>query len=190
MTKLEFLLALSEQLSALPKTDRDERLKFYSEMIEDRAEDGLSEEEAVATLGSPDEIAAELAVERVKPKRRKAWEIVLLVLGSPVWLSLLIAAVAVALALYVSLWALAVSLWAVFGALIGCAVGTLASGVGFMCGGNVLSGLALVGGGLLCGGCAIFLFYGCLAATKGMALLTKKAWTCIKGAFVKGEDAQ
>ena len=58
MTKIEFLLALSERLSGLPKEEKLERLNFYSEMIEDRIEEGLSEEEAVAAVGTIDELIA------------------------------------------------------------------------------------------------------------------------------------
>lgn len=39
MTKLQFLMALHEKLSGLPR--EEERLSFYSEMIEDRMEEGL-----------------------------------------------------------------------------------------------------------------------------------------------------
>ena len=64
----------------------------------------------------------------MRPKRQlQAWEIVLLALGSPVWLSLGLAALAVVLSLYVVVWSLDVSLWAVFAALgagAGCGVET------------------------------------------------------------------
>ena len=63
MTKLEFILALNEKLSAYPKAEVQQRLSFYSEMIEDRMEDGLSEEEAVAAVGDVAHIAAEIAAE-------------------------------------------------------------------------------------------------------------------------------
>lgn len=123
MSKQEFLAQLRKGLSGLPQDDIEERLTFYSEMIEDRIEEGLSEEEAISAAGSIDEIVAQvvadiplakIARERIKAKRRlKAWEIVLLALGSPIWLSLGIAAVAVILSLYVSLWSVIISLWAV-----------------------------------------------------------------------------
>lgn len=113
MNKQEFLAQLRKGLTGLPKDDIEERLTFYSEMIEDRIEEGLSEEEAISEIGSVGEIAAQtiadtplakIAKERIRTKGRlKAWEIVLLVLGSPIWLSLGIAAAAVILALYVSL---------------------------------------------------------------------------------------
>ena len=110
MTKKQFLDRLGKSLNGLPQEDISERLTFYGEMIDDRAEEGLTEEEAVAGIGSVEEITAQileetpfarLVKERVKPKRRMtAWEIVLLAVGSPVWLSLLIALLAVVLSLY------------------------------------------------------------------------------------------
>ena len=45
MNKQEFFEQLRKGLSGLPKDDIEERLTFYKEMIEDRIEDGLSEED-------------------------------------------------------------------------------------------------------------------------------------------------
>lgn len=200
MRKEEFLEQLRKALSGLPREDIEERLNFYGEMIDDRMEEGLSEEEAVSDVGSVAQIAAQtvaefplikLAKERIKPKRRlRAWEIVLLVLGSPVWLSLLIAAIAVVLSLYISLWAVVISLWAVFASLFACSVAGIAVGVGLICVGYVSSGFALIGSALVCAGLAIFLFYGCHLATKGTVLLAKAIFLWIKNLFMKKEDAQ
>ena len=63
MTKLEFLLTLHEKLSGLPLDEVEERIAFYSEMIEDRMEEGLPEEEAVAAAGDIDAIAAQISAE-------------------------------------------------------------------------------------------------------------------------------
>jgi len=52
MNKQEFIEALYRRLSDLPWQDVEERLNFYGEMIEDHMEEGLSEEEAVASMGS------------------------------------------------------------------------------------------------------------------------------------------
>lgn len=117
----------------MPENDIEERLIFYSEMIEDRIEEGFSEEEeSVAAAGFVDEIIAQtiadiplskIAGERIRTKRQlKSWEIALLALGSPIWLSLGIAAAAVFFAVYVSAWSVIASLWAVFGSLAVCAV--------------------------------------------------------------------
>ncbi|MBO7348531.1 MAG: DUF1700 domain-containing protein, partial [Spirochaetales bacterium] len=57
MTKQEFLKRLQDGLSGLPQSDIEDQLRFYSEMIDDRMEDGLSEEESVRLTGDPQEIA-------------------------------------------------------------------------------------------------------------------------------------
>lgn len=198
MTKLQFLLALHDKLSGLPREDVEERLNFYSEMIEDRMEEGHSEEEAVAAVGSVEELAAQIiadiplnkiAKEKMKTKRKlSVWEIVLLVLGSPIWLSLLIAAFAVALSVYVVLWAMVISLWAVDVSLWACALAGIV-GMAFAFGGNVLTGIAMLAAGLVCAGLAIFLLYGCKLATTGTILLTEKVVLGVKNWFIKKEEA-
>ena len=197
MTKQEFLLALREKLSGLPKQDIEDSIDFYSEIIDDRIEEGCSEEDAVSDIGSVEKISSQiiadiplskLAKERINPKRRlRAWEIVLLALGSPIWLSLAIAAAAVILSLYVVLWSLIVSVWAVFAALAICALGGVAVGVIFAVVGNAFAGIAVIGAGLVCAGVAIFMFFGCKAATKGTVVLTKKIALGTKKCFVKKE---
>lgn len=188
MNKTEFVLELAERLSFLPSEDVEERLTFYSEMIDDRMEEGLSEEEAVSAVGSLDEIVsqivadvppAKIAMERIKSKRRlKAGEIVLLVLGSPIWLPLLIAAFAVILSLYILLWAVIISFWAVFASFAACAIGGVLACVIFTVGGNGASGLAMLAAGIVCAGLAIFMFYGCIILTKIIAIWTKN---CFRG---------
>lgn len=201
MRKQEFIFELWKKLSDLPKGEVEERLSFYSEMIDDRMEDGLSEEEAVAAIGSTDEIAAQIieeiplkkiVKEKIKPKRRlTAWEIVLLVVGFPLWFSLLIVVpFSVIISLYAVLWSVIVSLWAVFGALAGAAAGVLLGGVCFIFIGYVPTGIALIGTSLFCAGLSVFLFYGCKAATKGTVWLTERIALGIKNLFIRKEKAQ
>ncbi len=183
MTKLEFILSLQEKLSALPQNEFEERLNFYSEMIEDRIEEGLSEEQAVSAIGSVEEIAAQivadnsctLETEKIKSKKTlKVWEIILLILGCPIWLSLLIAVFVIILSFYVVLWSVIISLWALFASLVGCAIGGVASGAVLTSTGNSLAGIAVIGAGIVCAGISIFGFYGCKAITNGMIFITKK----------------
>ena len=198
MTKSEFLAALRKALYGLPQEDVEERVAFYAEMIDDSVEEGVSEEEAVAAIGSVEEIAAQIVADTpltrlvsVKIHRRlSAWEIVLLVLGSPIWLALLISAFAVALSLYVVLWSVVVSLWSVFVALAASALGVLAGGVVFLCCGHTFSGLACIAAALVCGGLSIFAFFGCKAATKGAAWLTKQSVIALKKACLRKEAAE
>ena len=199
MNKQEFLEQLRSRLSGVPAGDVDERLDFYSEMIDDSIEEGLSEEEAVSQVGTVNDVArqiigeiplSKIVKENVKPKRRlRAWEIVLLVLGSPVWVSLLIAAVSVVLSLYISLWAVIISFWAVFLALAVSAVYSVISGVVCLVMGYGFVGLAMFGAALCCAGLAIFAFFGCKAASKGTVKLTKFIALKIKSLFIrKGEN--
>lgn len=199
MTKEEFLLKLTHKLSPLPWEEIEDRWKFYSEMIDDRMEEGLSEEEAVAELGSVEDIAAQiladvplsaLVKEKIKPKKRmKAWEIVLLILGFPVWFPLLLAAAVIVLALYIVLWVLVICVWAVFVSLAACAIGGIGSGVIFVTNGNASSGVAMIGAGLVCAGLAVFAFFGCHAATKGVVRLTKAVLLGVKRRLVRKEEA-
>ena len=110
-------------------------------------------------------------------------------LGSPIWLSLGIAAFAVILSLYISLWAVIISLWSVFVSVAACSLGGILACVIFAAGGNGASGAAMLAAGIVCAGLSIFLFYGCKAATAGTLILTKKMALWTKNIFIKKEDA-
>ena len=184
MTKEQFLLALYKRLSALSRTEREERLTFYGEMIEDRMEEGLSEEEAVAAVGSADEIAGQILKEgereqpSAKKKEGKGRKVALLA-GAPLWICLL----AGAFALWVSLWAGVISLWAGFAGLAGGSIGGLIGGVVSVVCDNTAGGIALIAADLVCVGLTIFMFMGCKAATKAMVWLTKKLVHWVKACF-------
>ena len=200
MNKAEFILELTGRLPGLPQDEVEEHLGFYSELIDDRMEEGLSEEEAVASVGCVDEIVAamaadipvaKIAIERMKKNRRlNVGEIVLLILGSPIWLSLGICALAVVLSVYISLWAVIFSLWATFGSLAACSVGGVLACIILSASGKGASGLAMLAAGLVCAGLAVFMFFGCNAATKGIVLCTKKVAIWIKNSLIGKEKAQ
>lgn len=195
MNKCDFLLILQQRLAGLPSKEMEERLRFYGEMIDDRIEEGVTEEEAVAALGSTDEVAQQILAdiplvkvikESVRSKRRlTALEIILLILGFPVWFPLLLSAVAVVFSVYAALWALIISLWAVFVSLVGCAVGGLIGGAVILVTGRPLVGMALIAVGLICVGLSILSYFGCRAATQGVIWLGKKMALWIKGCFVR-----
>lgn len=197
MDKKTFLSGLREGLTGLPEADVEDRLSFYSEMIDDRMEEGLSEEEAVANVGTVDEVVsqiisetplAKIVKEKVKPSRTlKTWEIVLIVLGFPLWFSLLVAGFAILLALYVVLWALVISLWAIEIALWAGAIGGIAAAVMFMVRGDPACGIGMLGAGLVCAGLSMFLFLGCVGASKGAARLAGSVVRGIKRKLVRKE---
>ncbi len=198
MNKSEFVELLRKGLAGLPLSEIEERVIFYSEIIDDRMEEGMSEADAVSKVGDVYDIVAQIKsesaqvkpVKSAKPKKALgAWEIVLIILGAPVWLSLLIAAFAVILSVYAVIWSVIVSLWAVFGSLAGCAFGAVVCGIGSVYQANYIVGAALIGAGLVCIGLSIFLLYACKAATNGIVWLTKKIAVGIKNCFVKKEEA-
>ena len=69
MLKQEFLNALKEGLKGLPEKDIEERLTFYGEMIDDRIEEGRTEEEAVNEIGSVDEVVQQIVAETPLTRR-------------------------------------------------------------------------------------------------------------------------
>ena len=197
MNKTKFILTLSERLNGLPLEEWEDCMNFYLEAIDDRMEEGLSEEEAVAALGSIDDIVTEIlgsvpltriVAKKIKPRRRlSAWEIVLIAVGSPIWISLLAAAFAVIISVYASLWAVIISLWAAEVSFIASAFGSIVGGVALIATGETASGLFLLGCGIVLVGLSILFFYGCKLATKGIVLATKKLAIGIKKLFIRKE---
>lgn len=198
MNKEMFLEELKRKLIGLPQADIDERLAFYSEMIDDRIEDGLTEEEAVAKVGSVDEIVAQimseipltkLVKEKVKPKRSlRVWEIVLIVLGFPVWFPLLIAFLAIVFAVYVVIWSLAIAVYAVTLGITVSAVACIPGTIICIIAHRLISAVFCLGAGVLLAGIAILLFFACIGITKGMLMLTKGMLLGIKRSFVGKEE--
>ena len=109
-------------------------------------------------------------------KKLKVWEIVLLALGSPLWVSLLLTFFAVVLAIYISL-------WAVFLSFVACGFCGFILGLFFGLGNNWYIGFAMIAAALILIGFSILFFFGCKTATKGFILLTKK----MVSSFKKGE---
>ena len=197
MTKNDFCFVLSKKLSALPIEDFKQRWEFYSEIIDDYTEEGLSEEEAVEKLGSVDEIATQIlsetplstiVKEKIKNKRKmNAWEIVLLVLGFPVWFPILVSLFAIVFSIYMVLWSVITTFWAVFASFVATAIAVLLAGIVFIPLGLFTQGLLFIACSFVLTGLSIFCFFGCKYATKGLVLFTKKILLFIKHSFVNKE---
>ena len=63
MDKNSFLNELRKRLSFLPKTELDKTIAYYDEMISDRIDTGMSEQEAVSAVGNIDEIVESVRAE-------------------------------------------------------------------------------------------------------------------------------
>ena len=129
MNKAAFSDELRRHLKSLPNAERNQHIEYYEEMIEDRMEDGLSEEEAVAALGTVSDIAIQILGDspQKSPRKFRIWEIILIVLGSPLWLSLLICIAAAVLCIVLSVATVYLILWVCIATLY-CGVLALAAG--------------------------------------------------------------
>lgn len=198
MSKDAFIGELRHRMAGLPQETVDRTVEYYGELIADSMEDGVSEEEAVARLGSMDKIVANVVKDtplpqiiqnRVKEQKAKkgglrAWEIILLVLGAPLWIPLLIAVLAVVLSLYIALWAVVIALWAAVAGVILGGVAAVAAGIFELVRLQVPQGLVLLGGGLVCLGLCALLFLLVKLLTVGTVKLCKVMWTGVKSLFV------
>ncbi len=196
MTKQEFLSSLKNGLAGVPQKDVAERLDFYDEMIDDGMEDGLSEEEAVAAVGDVNEVISQiiegtslvkLVKERVKPGHKlRAWEIVLLILGFPLWFPLGLVALILLLVAYILIWVVFVVIVVTDLSLALSFAGGLAVAGLNMHIGNTVFGISMIGFGLMAAGFAILLFYGCkgffgLSVKAGKGMIRKiKSWFITK----------
>lgn len=194
MSKNEFLNLLEKRLNGIPKNDIDKTLEYYNEIISDKMEDGLSEEDAVNSLGSVDEIVnntladvsiPKLVKEKIGLNRKlKTWEIILLASTFYIWVPLLIAILATILVVYICLWSGVISLGA--GAL-SCGVSGIIALIGIVdiFTGNLGSGIVLVGMGLMLTGAAILLGVLTILLSKVMVNVCKKLVLKIKSLIVK-----
>ncbi len=157
MNKIEFLEAVRDRIKGLPAEDIESSLEYYSEMIDDRLEDGLSEEEAVAAMGLVEDVVSQIymsmplsKVVKVTAEPRKGGKAkkVLLILTSPLW----IVSIVVFYILYAALWAVIGVLYAGSGAVI--MAGSAAVLGGVFTGGNAL---VYIGGGFICVGIGILM---------------------------------
>lgn len=194
MNKQEYLEAIRSRISAMPADDVNRFMDYYSEMIDDRVEDGLSEE-AVADMGSPDAAVEQiledmpltkLVKEKIKPKHElKAWEVVLIVLGSPVWIPLLITALVLLLTLWIVAFALLISFYAVVLSFVAAGIGGLICAIPLFIANSPYTAVLMLGAALIGIGIAILFVVSVKPVTVGIFKVCKASVNGIKRMFVK-----
>lgn len=195
MNKQEYLEAIRSRISAMPADDVNRFMDYYSEMIDDRVEDGLSEEEAVADMGSPDAAVEQiledmpltkLVKEKIKPKHElKAWEVVLIVLGSPVWIPILITALVLLLTLWIVAFALLISFYAVVLSFVAAGIGGLICAIPLFIANSPYTAVLMLGAALIGIGIAILFVVSVKPVTVGIFKVCKASVNGIKRMFVK-----
>ena len=123
MNKQEYLSAIRARIPKMPTEDMNRFIAYYSEMIDDRVEDGMTEEEAVASMDAPDDAVdqiledtplSKIVKQKMKPTHRlRVWEIILLVISSPVWVPLLLTAGILVLSMLIVVLSLLITFYAV-----------------------------------------------------------------------------
>lgn len=172
MTKQEFISELSFRLENAGITNYINLVEYYDEMISDRIDAGMSEEEAVNELESIDSIVenaklelpvSKLIKEKVKDTKTKVKSsnisglvILLLVLGFPVWFPLLITffslALVIAIVFFVVVFVLYVVDFSIVISAVACAGAIVFSAV------PIAAKVMLLGAAFLLGGLAIILW--------------------------------
>lgn len=202
MHREEYLSELREKLTQNNIPGIDSMIEFYDEALADRIEDGMEEEEAVASMEDIDEIVRSakldkpipaLMADAVKERHKEASEnghgtafTVLMIVGFPIWVPLLVAFFAIIFALYISMWAIVISIYAVeLSFAISAVACLLASGTFLMGQIPFVTALALIGCALLLAGLALLLWKPVIAMSKGMIKLIKVVFRGIKKMFVK-----
>ena len=108
----------------------------------------------------------------------------LLILGFPIWFPLLIAVAAVLFSLYCVLLVLVICLFVVFVSLIACGIfAGLGTGIYFAIIGSPVTGIALIGCGIMCLGLSIFFLFG----AKGLFALAKNIVIAVKNRLARGK---
>lgn len=198
MTKQEFLSELERALGKLPHAEVEQALAFYDEPISDRMEDGLSEAEALAGLGPVDEIAAQIAAETPPIPRAiarantgsRTLNIVLLAVFSPIWIPVVLALAAAALAVYVAIWAVIAALWAVDAVLALMPFAGLAALASTLGGGMPLPGVFVFGLSLVSSGFGLVASFAVFWASNLLFQATRTFARWIASLFVRvsGKD--
>lgn len=200
MTKPEFLSQLKAELAGFTESEIEHYIEYYSEMIDDKIEDGMTEKKALASIGTPKEVIAKILEEtplpkliknKLKPNRKLiTTELVLIIAGSPVWVSLLAAALAVVIALIASVAATLISLWAANLVFAVSAVAGVVCPIFFIIQGNVASAFAALGMGLFLAGVSVYMFFGLKALTLFTVKSCKRFMLNLKLSLMKKEEAK
>jgi len=197
MNKKEFLEALSIGLKDYSEKDRQQYIDYYSEMIDDRIEEGLSECDAVSAVGDVNKITKEKLGEEISEKlaqgekkkndKRDYGKLALIIAGSPLWAPLAIAALTIIFSLYASAWAIIASFWSAFAAFAVSVPAGLILSMALFFNDLSLAAAISISAALVSFSLAIFSFFGCLWLTKKLTALSVISAKYVKTLFTKKE---
>ncbi len=202
MTKNEFTARLRKFLGGLSQEDIERSTAFYSEMIDDSIEDGMSEEEAVEALGNIEDIVISIKSENTDKAKKDAEtgyktkdtavkgkkgrisknRLIAVIATFPLWIGI----VAGLFGVYIGLWGVFVGLCgAAIGFAVGAVGGLIVSPVLFAA--SVYTGLMLVGCSLMLGGLVVPFVFVLKIIAKGLVEIFKLSVRGIKTILITKE---
>lgn len=110
MNRVEFIEILDVELAALKRVEREKFITYYEEIIDDYMENGFEEEAVIEKIGNPKVIAKNILSEqdtvdiKVPLTNSKVINMILLILGFPLWGSLVFAGLMVVLSGVIVIW--------------------------------------------------------------------------------------
>ena len=119
MNKTEFLRELEKELKKINKKEYKNYISYYDELIEDYKEDGNSEDEAIEKIGNPKDIAnnniEELNNSAINSMTTslKVVSIILIILGSPLWGTLVLCVLCLILSLFILIGCAYLLIWCI-----------------------------------------------------------------------------
>lgn len=178
MNKSDFINTLRELLYPISKVERDKFIAYYEEIIEDYKEGGLTEQEVVDKIGSPQSIANNILTEqdtvdiRIPSFDSKILNIILLILGFPLWGSLLLATILIILSVYIVIWC---APFVTGVSSISFLIVSLVSIIGspFMMADTIAAGIVQLGLGISLVGIAILFAFATIFLSKKIIFITK-----------------
>ena len=127
-----------------------------------------------------------LVKEKIKPKHElKAWEVIFIVLGSPVWIPLLITAAVLLLTLWIVAFALLISFYAVVLSFVVAGIGGLICTISLFVAHSPYTAVLMLGAALIGVGIAILFVVSVKPVTVGIFKVCKASVNGIKRMFVK-----
>ncbi len=177
MNKAEFLSILEKRLLALPSDERTEAIEFYRELIEESP----NEEDAIAKLHHPKQLASKLILEfgvkSPKDKKLSILTIILAILSAPFTVPIALILIAFVLIIIILLFCFILMLSSV--ALVFLTFGiTTIVGIPAAFDYNLATGLVMLGTG-------IFSVSACYSMIMLTVFLTKKIFNGIKAVIIK-----
>ncbi|MFA5421988.1 MAG: DUF1700 domain-containing protein [Bacilli bacterium] len=200
MKKKEFLDNLRREIRNLPYDEVEKTITYYEEIISDRMEDGATEDDAVASLGSPEAIARDLLANQpfstiIKRKvedfknrpnsENNAALIIILVLLFPFWFPLVMSLLGVIISLFAAVGSLIVAIWAISIAIGASGIALFAASFVAFATSQVATGFFSIGVGFALIGLSILAVILSIYATKGIIKLLDLLIHSIKKMFFR-----